>query len=275
MTKRLDDAFQRMRSAKRTGIVPYVTVGFPTSVEDTLAIVPAIEAAGAVAVELGVPYSDPLADGPTIQAASYRAVQAGVNARTCIDVVVRLREAGVELPLLFMGYYNPILSYGIDAYARDCADAGLDGMIVVDLPPEESGPMRDALQRRELALISLLAPTSSDERIEMGTRGAAGFVYCVSVTGVTGARRELAKGLPAFVGRVRARTDLPIAVGFGVSERRHVEAIGKYADAAAVGSALIDVIDSAPPSERPARAGAFVAALAGASWQPPTRSDAL
>ena len=264
MTKRLDTAFQRMRDAKQTGIVPYVTVGFPASVEDTLAIVPAIEAAGAVAVELGVPYSDPLADGPTIQAASYRAVQAGVNARTCIDVVARLREAGVELPLLFMGYYNPILSYGIDAYARDCADAGLDGMIVVDLPPEESGPMRDALERRELALIALLAPTSSDERIEMGTRGAKGFVYCVSVTGVTGARRELAKGLPAFVGRVRARTDLPIAVGFGVSERRHVEAIGKYADAAAVGSALIDVIDSAPPSERAARAGAFVAALAGA-----------
>ncbi len=264
MTKRLDNAFQRARHEKRTGIVPYVTVGFPTSVEDTLAIVPAMEAAGAVAVELGVPYSDPLGDGPTIQAASYRAVQAGVDARACIDVVVRLREAGVKLPLIFMGYYNPILSYGTDAYARDCADAGLDGMIVLDLPPEESGAMRDALERRELALISLLAPTSSDERIELGTRGAKGFVYCVSITGVTGARSELAKDLPAFVGRVRAHTDLPIAVGFGVSERRHVEAIGKYADAAAVGSALIDLIDSAPPSERAARAGAFVADLAGA-----------
>ncbi len=265
MTKRLDNAFQRMRGAKRTGLMPYVTVGFPTSVEDTLAIVPAIEAAGATVVELGVPYSDPLGDGPTIQAASYRAVQAGVDARACIEVVVRLREAGVKLPLIFMGYYNPILSYGIDAYARDCADAGVDGMIVLDLPPEESGPMRDALERRELALISLLAPTSTDERIELGTRGSAGFVYCVSRTGVTGARSEMAEGLPAFVGRVRAHTDLPIAVGFGVSERRHVEAIGKYADAAAVGSALIEVIDSAPPSERAARAGAFVAALVGAS----------
>ena len=200
---------------------------------------------------------------PTIQAASYRAVQAGVDARACIEVVVRLREAGVKLPLIFMGYYNPILSYGIDAYARDCADAGVDGMIVLDLPPEESGAMRGALERRELALIALLAPTSSDERIDLGTRGAKGFVYCVSVTGVTGARSELAKDLPAFVGRVRARTDLPIVVGFGVSERRHVEAIGKYAEAAAVGSALIDLIDSAPPSERAARAGAFVAALAG------------
>ncbi len=264
MTKRLDTAFERMRGAKRTGLVPYVTVGFPTSVEDTLAIVPAIEAAGAVAVELGVPYSDPLADGPTIQAASYRAVQAGVDARTCIDVVARLREAGVKLPLLFMGYYNPILSYGTDAYARDCAAAGLDGMIVPDLPPEESGAMREALDRHELALVSLLAPTSTDERIELGTRGAAGFVYCVSLTGVTGARSEMAKDLPAFVARVRARTDLPIAVGFGVSERRHVEAIGKYADAAVVGSALIDVIDSAPPNERAERASAFVAALAGA-----------
>ena len=265
MTKRLDNAFQRMRGAKRTGLMPYVTVGFPTSVEDTLAIVPAIEAAGATVVELGVPYSDPLGDGPTIQAASYRAVQAGVDARACIEVVVRLREAGVKLPLIFMGYYNPILSYGIDAYARDCADAGVDGMIVLDLPPEESGPMRDALERRELALISLLAPTSTDERIELGTRGSAGFVYCVSRTGVTGARSEMPEDLPEFVGRVRAHTDLPIAVGFGVSERRHVETIGKYADAAAVGSALIDVIDSAPPSERAARAGAFVAALVGAS----------
>ena len=263
MTKRLDDAFKSARQEKRTGLVPYVTVGFPTSVDDTLAIVPAIEAAGATVVELGVPYSDPLGDGPTIQAASYRAVQAGVDARACIEVVVRLREAGVKLPLIFMGYYNPILSYGIDAYARDCAAAGLDGMIVVDLPPEESGPMRDALERHELALIPLLAPTSTDERIELGTRGATGFVYCVSVAGVTGVRREMAKDLPAFIGRVRARTDLPIAVGFGVSERRHVEAIGEYADAAAVGSALIDVIDSAPPSERAARAGAFVAALAG------------
>ncbi|MCI0821505.1 MAG: tryptophan synthase subunit alpha [Chloroflexi bacterium] len=263
MTKRLDDAFKRARQEKRTGLVPYVTVGFPTSVDDTLAIVPAIEAAGATVVELGVPYSDPLGDGPTIQAASYRAVQAGVDARACIEVVVRLREAGVKLPLIFMGYYNPILSYGIDAYARDCADAGLDGMIVLDLPPEESSAMRDALESHELALIALLAPNSSDERIELGTRGAKGFVYCVSVTGVTGARKELSKDLPAFVGRVRARTDLPIAVGFGVSERRHVEAIGKYADAAAVGSALIDLIDSAPPSERAARAGAFVAALAG------------
>ena len=265
MTKRLDSAFRRAQDEKRTGVVPYVTVGFPTSVDDTLAIVPAIEAAGAVAVELGVPYSDPLADGPTIQAASYRAVQAGVDSRTCIDVVVRLREAGVELPLLFMGYYNPILSYGIDAYARDCAAAGLDGMIVPDLPPEESGPMREALERHELALVSMIPPTSSDERIELGTRGSAGFVYCVSLTGVTGARSEMAEDLPAFVGRVRAHTDLPIAVGFGVSERRHVETIGKYADAAAVGSALIDVIDSAPPSERAARAGAFVAALVGAS----------
>ena len=263
MTKRLDRAMQAARDEARTGLVPYVTIGFPT-VEDTLAIVPAIEAAGADAIELGVPYSDPLADGPTIQAASYRAVQAGVDARTCVDVVGRLRKAGVQVPLVFMGYYNPILSYGIDAYVRDCADAGLDGMIVIDLPPEESGPMREALEARELALISLLAPNSTDERIELGTRNAAAFIYCVSLTGVTGARGELAKDLPAFVERVRQRTDLPIAVGFGVSERRHVEAIGKYADAAVVGSALIEVIDSAPPSERAARAGAFVAELAGA-----------
>ena len=263
MTERLDAAMRRVRDGKRTGLVPYVTVGFP-SVDDTLAIVPAIAAAGADVIELGVPYNDPLADGPTIQAASFRAVQDGIDAHQCIEVVRRLRKGGLQTPLLFMGYYNPILSYGIEAYADDCAAAGLDGLIVVDLPPEESGPMRSALERSGLALIPLLAPTSTEERIRLGTRDARGFVYCVSLTGVTGARTELASDLPGFVRRVRRHTDLPIAVGFGVSERRHVEAIGKYADAAAVGSALIDVIDSAPPGERAARAGAFVAALAGA-----------
>ncbi len=262
MTERMDAALQQLVRERRTGIFPYVTIGFP-SVEDTMAIVPAIEAAGADVIELGVPYSDPLADGPTIQAASYRALEAGMDSAGCLDVVRRLRAARVKVPLLFMGYYNPILSYGIEAYAKDCAEAGLDGLIVVDLPPEESGPLHAALRAHGLALIALLAPTSTDERIALGTAEAEGFVYCVSVAGVTGARTDLPPDLPDFIQRVRAHTKLPIAVGFGIAERRHVEAVAGYADAAMVGSALINVIDSAPPAERAQQAAAFVAGLVG------------
>lgn len=262
MTERLDDALQRMRDGGRTGVIPYVTVGFPVA-EDTLSIVPALEAAGAAAIELGVPYSDPLADGPTIQMASQRALEAGMTMHGCVDVVRKLRQAGVSVPLVLMGYYNPILSYGLETYAKDVAEAGADALIVPDLPPEEAGPLRDALRPHGLALVPLLAPTSTDVRIEHATREAEGFVYCVSVAGVTGARTDLPQDVASFVARVRVYTSLPVAVGFGVSERRHVEALGQFADAAVVGSALIGVIDSAPPGEAAAKAAAFVAALAG------------
>ncbi len=259
---RLCKALQGFRDARRTGTLAYVTVGFPT-VEDTLAIARALEDAGAAAIELGVPYSDPLADGPTIQAASYRALAGGVDSGVCLETARRIRESGARIPLLFMGYYNPILSYGVDAYARDCAEAGVDALIVPDLPPEEAGPLRAALRGNGLGLAGFVAPTSTDERIRLGAENADGFVYCVSVAGVTGARRELPRELPAFIERVRRHTDLPIAVGFGISERRHVEAVGRVADLAAVGSALIEVIDSSPTGEAAERAGAFVAGLVG------------
>jgi tryptophan synthase alpha chain len=262
VSERLDQVMSRLRSYGRTGVIPYVTIGFP-SLDDTMRIVPALEKAGADVIELGVPYSDPLADGPTIQAASYRALQAGMDSHSCIAAAKQLREAGVKVPLLFMGYYNPILTYGIAAYVNDSADAGIDGLIVPDLPAEESEPLHEELHKRGMALIPMLAPTSTDERIALGVAGADGFVYCVSVTGVTGARAAVPVNLGGFIDRVRARTTLPIVVGFGVAERAHVEAIGKLADAAAVGSALINVIDSAPPEERASRAGAFIAALRG------------
>ena len=262
MTKRLDDALKRMRESGKTGVIPYVTVGFPTP-EDTLSIVPALEKAGATVIELGVPYSDPLAEGPTIQAASYRALQAGMNMHRCVETAKTLRDNGVTVPLIFMGYYNPVLNYGLEKYAKDCAAAGVDGFIIVDLPAEESAPFHEACRAVDLALIPLLAPTSTDERIAHGCESAEGFIYCVSVAGVTGARSELPPSLPAFVARVRSHTALPVAVGFGVSERAHVEAIGKVADAAAVGSALINVIDSAPAGERAQRAGAFISSLVG------------
>lgn len=264
MSDRITAAFERMKREHRTGIIPYVTVGFPT-VADTMAIVPAIEQAGADVIELGVPYSDPLADGPTVQAASFRALQSGVTPKTCLDVAARLRQAGVQAPLLFMGYYNPILTYGLREYARDCALAGVDGLIVPDLPPEESAPLQAGLRAHRLVLIRLLAPTSTDDRIASGCADAEGFVYCVSVAGVTGARPDLPPDLPAFIKRVRRHTKVPIAVGFGVSERRHIEALSAVAEAVVVGSALINVIDSAPPGGAAQRAAGFVATLAGKS----------
>ena len=261
MASQVDDAFARIRDEGRIGLIPYVTVGFP-DLGDTLRVVPAIEAAGADVIELGVPYSDPLADGPTHQASSYRALQNGVSVSFCLDTARALRENGVEAPLLFMGYYNPILAYGVDAYARVCADARVDGLIVPDLPPEEAHDLRTALHANGLQLIPMLAPTSTTERIRAACAVAEGFVYCVSVAGVTGVRSDLPPGLPDFVSRVRSETDTPIGVGFGISEPRHVAGLRGVADAAVVGSALTNAIAAAPPDERPARAAAFVAALA-------------
>ena len=261
MATRLDNAFAGIRRDARVGVVPYVTVGFP-DLDDTLRVVPAIEAAGADVIELGVPYSDPLADGPTHQASSYRALRNGVSVSFCLDTARALREGGVQAPLLFMGYYNPILAYGIDAYARACADAGVDGLIVPDLPPEEADALRGALHANGLQLVSMLAPTSTRERIRAACAAAEGFVYCVSVAGVTGARSDLPPGLPDFVARVRAETDVPIGVGFGIAEPRHVAGLRGVADAAVVGSALTNAVGAAPPGERAAVAAAFVGALA-------------
>jgi tryptophan synthase alpha subunit len=181
----------------------------------------------------------------------------------CIEAARQLRETGVTVPLIFMGYYNPILNYGLEAYAKDCAEAGVDGFIIPDLPVDEAAPFHDACRAEGLALVPMLAPTSTDERIALGAASGDGFVYCVSVAGVTGARSELPTTLPDFIARVRSHTTLPVAVGFGISERAHVELVGRVADAAAVGSALINVIDSAPAEERAGRAAAFIATLVG------------
>ena len=270
MTNRLRQALANLKRGENVGVIPYVTVGFPT-VEDTLAIVPALAGAGAVAIELGIPFSDPLADGPTIQASGSRALQQGVTMNTCLEVSRKLRERGVAVPFLFMGYYNPILAHGIEAYARDAAEAGVDGAIIPDLPPDEAGPLRSALTSQGLSLVPMVAPTSTRERIALACQKAEGFVYCVSVTGITGARTEVPASLPEFLARVRDHTRLPLAVGFGISERRHVEAIGAHVEAVVVGSRLIDVIDSAPAADRARRAGEFIAMLAGAPAAPPSR----
>ncbi len=251
-----------LRARRRTGLVAFLTVGYP-SVEETLRLVPALIEGGADVIELGVPFSDPLAEGPTIQRSSHHALEQGVTPAVCLDVVARLRAQGVEAPIVLMGYYNPLLSYGLEEFCRDAAAAGADGIIAVDLPPEESHPLRDACRRRGLDLVYLLAPTSTDSRIEMVAGLASGFVYCVSVTGITGAREELPVGLSAFVNRVRARTPLPVAVGFGISKPKHFRAVARIADAAVIGSAIIDEIDRSDPSERAEKVKRYAEVVTG------------
>ena len=260
---RIGEAMARLRAEGRLGLIAYLTVGYP-DVESTLRLVPALAAGGAAMVELGVPFSDPLADGATIQRASHRALAQGVTVNVCLDVVSRLRRGGLTIPLVLMGYYNPILAYGVEEFVRDAADAGADGLIVVDLPPEEALPVQSACAGRGMNLIYLLAPTSSDERVALVAGRASGFVYCVSLAGVTGARRDLSPGLGEFLARVRRHTSLPLAVGFGISQVEHVQAVARLgAQAAVIGSAIIDLIDRTPPGERAEKVRAYLGLLSG------------
>lgn len=261
----IEKTFARLRAQGRTGLVLFLPVGFP-DVEATLELVPALAEAGADIIELGVPFSDPLADGATIQKAGYHALQQGVSLRRCLEVCSTLRDRGVEVPLVLMGYYNPILSMGLDAFAKQGEDAGLDGVIVVDLPPEECNPLQEACQARGIDIIYLLAPTSTDQRIANACDGASGFIYCVALTGVTGAREQIPPAAFRLVQRVRAQADLPIALGFGLSRREHIEAVGQHVDAAVVGSALVDVISGAPRGTMVSQAREFVSGLTGNAW---------
>ena len=257
---RLGAAFTFARDERRTALVPFLTAGYPTMARSEELIL-ALVRAGADVIEIGVPFSDPLADGATVQRTSQVALCNGVRLFDCLELVFRLRAAGVSTPFVFMGYYNPIFQYGLESFATDAAAVGLDGAIVPDLPAEESDDLLAAFRRHGRDLIFLLAPTSTDARIEEVALRATGFVYCVSLTGVTGGRSEL-PDLSAYLRRVRAKTDLPIAIGFGISTPDHVRQVGEVADAAVVGSALIDAIDRAPADQQPAVAESFLRHLA-------------
>ena len=267
MTNRIDATLSRLRAARRTALVPFVTVGYP-DVDSSEAIARAIVESGGDMLELGVPFSDALADGPTIQRTSFRALQQGVNLSTCLALLGRLRQGGVQAPILFMGYYNPFRHYGLERFVQEAAGAGLDGLIVPDLPMEEAGAFKPCCEKNGIWLVPLLAPTSTEVRIAQACRDAKGFIYCVSLTGVTGARSELATGVRGLVERIRKHTDLPVLVGFGVSRREHVEAIGRYADGAAVGSALLDAVGAVSVERAAQTAGEFVRRLKGGSLEP-------
>jgi tryptophan synthase alpha chain len=260
---RIGEAFARCKAEGRTALIPFLTGGYPdmATVEAT---VPAMVAGGADLVEIGVPFSDPLAEGKTVQRTSEGALAHGTRFVDCLNLVSRLRhDHDVTVPMILMGYFNPILQYGIERAAADAAEAGVDGFIVPDLPAEESGELLDACRKHGRDLIFMVAPTSTDDRLREAGRQATGFIYCVSLTGITGSRAALSDELPAFLSRVRAATDLPLAVGFGISTREHVEAVGRFADGAACGSALINHLESVPKEQQPEAAKAFVEGLRG------------
>ena len=233
----------------RKALIAYVTVGYP-SVESTLEVVPVLAEAGCDIVELGIPFSDPLADGTTIQEASSRALQAGVTPKTCLEVAGRLREK-VDVPLVFMTYYNPVLHYGLGSFCSACTSAGIDGLIVPDLPPDEAGDLDGFCRREGLDLVYLVTPTSTGERIALVSQESRGFIYLVSLVGVTGARDSLPAGFEDFVGRVRRETTKPLCVGFGIGTPDQAHRVAQVADGVIVGSRLVQLIrDDAPPYRR-------------------------
>ena len=233
--------FQDLRRAGKTALMPYLTMGYPR-LQSALELIPAFVEAGADLIELGVPFSDPLADGATIQATAQQALANGMTLSLCLEQAATLRDQGVTVPFVLMGYYNPIFQMGLDQFAHRAALARVDGLIVPDLPPEEAGALRSVLQERELDMIFLLSPTSDDERVRLVCERTTGFVYLVSLTGVTGARDELPLDLGSFVTRVRSTTDLPLAVGFGISTPDQAAQVARVADGVIVGSALLRAI---------------------------------
>ena len=262
MTNRIDKALAALRAEGKDILAPFVTLGYPdmaTSEEMAVAILEA----GADMLELGIPFSDPLSDGPTVQMTSFRALENGTTLRGGLDSLRRLRDRGVSSPLIFMGYLNPYLSYGFERFAKDASDAGIDGIIIPDLPPEEAGPYQEILEAEGIHLIPLLAPTSTAARIEQACKQASGFIYCVSVTGVTGARSELSGGVEGLARRIREHTDLPILVGFGVSRKEHVVNISRFADGAIVASAMLDNVSKVPVEDAAETAARFIRELRG------------
>lgn len=221
--------------------MPYVTAGYPR-LDDTVPLLLALQRAGCVAAEVGVPFSDPLADGPTIQRTGWHALQQGMTLALSLRQVREAREAGAVIPLALMTYVNPILSYGVDAFALDAAASGVDGVIVPDLPFDEAATVRDTVHRAGVVLIPLVAPTTTRERIERGLADAGGFVYCVGVRGVTGARDTVAPEALELLDLVRTVSALPRALGFGIARPAHLDAVRGRAEAVVVGSALLDAI---------------------------------
>jgi tryptophan synthase alpha chain len=247
ITTRISRRFAQLQARGEMGIIPYITAGDP-SFSASLKFVGALAGAGADVIELGVPFSDPLADGPTIQRASERALKSGATLAGVLDLVCKIRKSNspaAEVPIVLFSYYNPILQMGLEKFASAASEAGADGVLATDLTPEESEQYRCILRAHNLDTIFLGAPTSTDGRLSQIAAVSSGFLYLISRTGVTGAKDSLPDDLPALLRRARGVTQLPIAVGFGISQPGHVSVLGGLADAAVIGSSLVSEIENA------------------------------
>ena len=264
-TARIDARFAALKAEGRAGFIPYVMTGDPSR-DEALQILRGLPTAGADLIELGLAFSDPMAEGPPIQRAALRGLAAGMTLRGTLDLVADFRKGDDATPVILMGYLNPVESYGYEVFARDAAEAGVDGIIVVDCPPEEAAPLLAALKAADLSLIRLATPTSDDERLKVIAEGTSGFVYYVSVAGVTGVKEAVAADVAPAVERVRRAANLPVAVGFGVKTPERAAEIARVADAVVAGSVFVDEVAAALEANEPAvpRVLAKVKALANA-----------
>ena len=258
---RIDDTFRRLRAARRTGLVTFVTAGDP-DLGRSAAVLETLDRAGADVLEVGIPFSDPLADGPVIQRASERALAAGATLSSGLDLVARVRPR-LEAPVVVFSYANPVLAMGLQDFARRAADSGVDGVLVLDLPIEEAEELRDALEPAGLDPIFLLSPTTTAARLRRAAELGRGFLYGISRLGVTGARDTVAAGAQELAARIRAVTALPLALGFGISRPEHVAEVGRWADAAVVGSGLVAKMAQAADGDLEATVDRYVRWLKG------------
>lgn len=266
---RIDERFRRLKEAGERALMPYLTAGDP-DLCTTRSLILEFERRGADLVEIGVPFSDPLADGVTIQRASQRALSGGTTLPRILEMVGSLRPE-CQLPLLVMSYVNPIFHFGFARFAKEAAAAGIDGLIVPDLPPEEAAELIEATAAHDLHTVFLIAPTSPQQRVRKVAAASTGFIYYVSLRGVTGARSRLSEDLEASIRMIRAETDKPLAVGFGISTPEQVRMVAKVADGVIVGSALVSLLEqTAGQPDQLTRAGDFVAALKAATITQPT-----
>jgi tryptophan synthase alpha chain len=261
---RIAAAFEKTRAENRAALMPFLTVGYP-NLDASKELLLAVVEGGADLIEIGIPFSDPLADGATVQRTSQVALDNGATLASGFALAAFARANGVDIPLIFMGYVNPFFQYGIERLAADAQRIGVDGFIIPDLPIEESDDFRLPLADAGVDLIYMVAPTSTDRRIAQVAERATGFIYCVSVTGVTGARSNLAENLGPYIARVREQIGLPLAIGFGISTPEHVRQASSIGDGVIVASAMINYLDTLPLEDQPAAATRFVREFADAT----------
>jgi len=262
VSNRIENTLASLRVKKRAALIPFIMGCDPDAVT-TAALLDALPEAGADLIEIGMPFSDPMADGPVIQAAGKRALAAGATISGIFDLVRGFRKKHTDTPIILMGYFNPVYRYGNEKFCSDAAAAGVDGVIIVDLPPEEEQEIRPYLDASGLKLIRLVAPTSGDERLPLLAKSASGFVYYISITGITGAKTADTSALKAKIEHLHVFTKLPIAVGFGIKTARQVKEVSAFSDAVVVGSALVDIIEKTKGKENIVKAATeFVSQLA-------------